>query len=175
MTLEEALALPDRDDCRYELDEGALIETPLPLPRHQMVVMNLLYPLATWAKSSGKGVLFPSDTPFLLQRSPDTLRGPDIALVSNERVETTDMDWVFEGAPNLAVEVASPSDRISALLKKTSQYLEAGAEEVWLIMPASREIHVYRPDESPRILRTGEILESRLLPGFALPVAEIFE
>ena len=161
MTLEEALALPDRDDCRYELDEGALIETPLPLPRHQMVVMNLLYPLATWAKFSGKGVLFPSDTPFLLQRSPDTLRGPDIALVSNERVETTDMDWVFVSAPNLAVEVA--------------QYLEAEADEVWLIMPAGREIHVCRPEESPRILRTGEIPESRLLPGFALPVADIFE
>ena len=175
MTLEEALALPDRDDCRYELDEGTLIEFTLPRPRHQRIVMKVSNAMENWANSGGIGVVYPSDTPFLLGRNPDILRGPDIAWLSRERMRTLDPDKIVEGAPNIAIEIASPSDRISALLKKTSQYLEAGAEEVWLIMPAGREIHLYRPDESPRILRPGEVLESRLLPGFALPVADIFE
>lgn len=91
-----------------------------------------------------------------LRRNPDTLRGPDIAWLSQERLRTVDPDKIFEGAPNLAVEVASPSDPISALLKKTFQYLEAGAEEVWLILPV------------------GEVLQSSLLPGFALSVGDVF-
>ena len=79
LTVEEALQLPDRDDCRYELDEGELIEMTLPRPRHQMIVMRLVYALEHWSRSNGSGTVYPSDTPFLLKRNPDTLRGPDIA------------------------------------------------------------------------------------------------
>lgn len=174
LTVEDALRLPDRDDCRYELDEGVLIELTLPRPRHQMVVIRFGYALEHWCRSLGSGCAYPSDTPFLLHRNPDTLRGPDIAWLRPERAATVQADWVIEGAPDLAIEVASPSDRITALLKKVSQYLEAGSEEVWLVMPSGKEIHVYRSDRSPRILRTGQTIESPLLSGFSLTVDEIF-
>jgi len=139
-----------------------------------MIVMRLVYALEHWSRSSGSGTVYPSDTPFLLKRNPDTLRGPDIAWLRAERAAAVQPDYVIEGAPDLSIEVASPSDRISSLLKKIFQYLEAGSEAVWLVMPSGREIHVYRPDESPRILRVGEAIESRLLAGFSIAVGEIF-
>ena len=97
-----------------------------------------------------------------------------MAFLRAERAELVKLDGVTVGAPDLAVEVASPSDRISALLKKVFQYLEAGSQEVWLVMPSGKEIHVYRADESPRIVRMGETIESPLLPGFSLQPNEIF-
>ena len=176
LTVEEALQLPDRDDCRYELDEGDLIEMTLPRMPHQIVVARINYAMEHWVRNSKAGMVLPSDTPFLLRRKPDVLRGPDVAYVTSDRFQScVNREGMFVGAPDLAVEVASPSDRITALLKKVFQYLEGGSAEVWLVMPASKEVHVYTQTESPRILRVGEVLNSPLLPGFSQSIQEIFE
>jgi len=174
LTLEDVLALPDRDDCRYELDEGELIELPLPRPRHQIAVTRLLVKLANYVETHPIGLVLGSDSPFLLSRNPDTLRGPDIAFVTNEHAAKIDLDYVIEVPPTLAVEVASPNDRMKAMLKKVSEYLEAGAVEVWLVLPASREVHVYTQNDAPRIVRGEERLTSNLLPGFEVVTDSIF-
>jgi Uma2 family endonuclease len=174
LTLEDVLALPDRDDCRYELDEGELVEMTLPRPRHQIAVARLLFQLETYIRMNPVGLILPSDTPFLLRRDPDVLRGPDIAFIRTERAAGIDLDKVIEGAPTLAIEVASPSDRITALLKKVFQYLEAGAAEVWLVLPEPREVHIYTQTESPRIVREPDDLTSKTLPGFVFSAGSIF-
>ena len=167
LTLEDTLALPERDDCRYELDEGELIELPLPRPRHQIIVAKLQFSLQLYVVTNPIGIVMPSDTPFLLQRDPDVLRGPDIALVRSEAAE------IITGATSLAVEVAPPSDRMTTLLKKIFQYLEVGSEEVWLVMPESREVQIYTQTDVRTVRGTDE-LTSGMLPGFTIPVASLF-
>ena len=174
LTVEDLLALPDRDDCRYELDEGELIELPLPRPRHQVAVGRLFVELTLYVRLNPIGLVLASDTPFVLGREPDTLRGPDIAFVTNDQAAKIDLDKVIGFAPTLAVEVASPSDRMNALLKKVSQYLEAGSVEVWLVLPANREIHVYTQNDPPRIVHAEKRLTSDLLPGFEVLAGSIF-
>jgi Uma2 family endonuclease len=174
LTLEDLLALPDRDDCRYELDEGELVELILPRPRHQVAVTRQLVKLANYVEHHPIGLVLPSDSPFLLSRDPDTLCGPDLAFAASQQAAGIDLDSVIEVPPTLAAEVASPSDRMRALLKKVFQYLEAGTVEVWLVLPASREVHVYTQNEAPRIVRSEELLTSDLLPGFAVRVGCVF-
>jgi Uma2 family endonuclease len=75
--------------------------------------------------------------------------------------------------PDLAVEIASENDTYTAMLRKKDRYLGAGTVEVWLISPATREITVYRHGQV-RILCAGDTLTSDLLPGFSVPVDELF-
>jgi Uma2 family endonuclease len=78
-------------------------------------------------------------------------------------------------APDLAVEVLSPSDRMADALAKIAMYLDAGVRLVWLVDPASQTVTIFRPDAIPARLGAGEILDGgNVLPGFTVPVTEIF-
>jgi Uma2 family endonuclease len=78
-------------------------------------------------------------------------------------------------APDLAVEVLSPTDRMGDALAKISMYLQAGVQIVWLVDPSSQTVTVFQPDAAPATLRTGDTLDGgSVLPGFSLPVAEMF-
>lgn len=82
----------------------------------------------------------------------------------------------MEGAPDLAVEVLSPSDDPVDVQQKVRDYLEAGARLVWVVAPSARAVTVYRADGSARLLREGEALEGEdVLPGLHIPLAELFE
>ncbi len=87
--------------------------------------------------------------------------------------EKMDLDHVITSAPDLAVEVASPSDRMTPLLKKIFRYLEVGSEEVWLVMPGNREVQIYTQTDVRTVRGTDE-LPSAMLPGFTMPVASLF-
>jgi Uma2 family endonuclease len=79
------------------------------------------------------------------------------------------------GAPDLAIEVASPGDTPPDLLRRVSQYLKAGSRVVWVVYPTAREVHVFEASGAVRVLRSGESLEApELLPGFSLPLDELF-
>jgi Uma2 family endonuclease len=175
LTLEDILALPDRDDCRYEVEDGELIEVALPRPKHQVATINLAGELFIYLRASPIGRLYPSDTPFLLKTDPITLRGPDAAVILNANLGKVHSEDIIQGAPDLAIEVASPSNRASALLRRVTEFLEAGAAEVWLVYPDAREVHIYSQTEPLRLLRETDFLTSEtLLPGFSMPVASIF-
>jgi Uma2 family endonuclease len=113
---------------------------------------------------------------YVLRRNPDTVRGPDASFVSSERLAAWEARGpFFEGAPDLAVEVLSPSNTRREIEEKVSEYLAAGGREVWVADPEARRITVHRPDEGPRDLGPDDTLDGGdLLPGFDVPVAELF-
>jgi Uma2 family endonuclease len=113
---------------------------------------------------------------FVLRRDPDTVRAADIAFVRRERLPAGDLPrGFFEGAPDLVVEILSPSDRYTDILRKVSEWLEAGAAMVWVVDPEHHGVMVFRSDGTLRLLGESDSLEGEeVLPGFRYPVGELF-
>jgi Uma2 family endonuclease len=113
---------------------------------------------------------------FVLARNPDTLRGPDVSFVSKDRAGSlaNEPQW-FEGAPDLAIEILSPSDLPSEIHAKIADYLAAGSRLVWVVDPKERSVRTYRSLLAPRRLSSKETLDAEdVLPGFTIAVAKIF-
>lgn len=117
-----------------------------------------------------------ADTGFIVQRDPDTVLAPDVAFVDPSRLDPNRNRTGFvSGAPDLVVEVISPSDQYNTVNDKVLLYLEAGAQLVWVVDPKRRTVATYGPDRIGRVLVEDETLDGGgLLPGFSLPVSEIF-
>jgi Uma2 family endonuclease len=114
---------------------------------------------------------------YVLASEPDTVRAPDASFVSTERISGAARRGPYVvGAPDLAVEVVSPGDSRQEVAEKVGEYLAAGARAVWVIEPRRRSVTTHLPDREPVTLGLGETLDGGdLLPGFRLPVSEIFE
>jgi Uma2 family endonuclease len=111
-----------------------------------------------------------------LARDPDTIRGPDLSFVSRERLKGFDDARLFSGAPDLAVEILSPSNRRGEMHARVADYLAAGARLVWVIDPKRRSVTVYRTLLAPRRLESHESLDGEdVLPGLLIPLEAIFE
>ena len=165
MTAEELLhtSMPDKIT---ELVRGRLVVREPPGARHGNVAVMLTVELGNHVKRVGTGRLF-GETGFTLFRGPDTVRGPDIAYVRNERLPDPLPLGFPELAPDLVVEVLSPGDRPGETLAKVADWLEAGARLVWVIDPARRVARIYRQDGSESLLRNAEALDGEdVLPGF---------
>jgi Uma2 family endonuclease len=101
--------------------------------------------------------------------------GPDVSFVTADRYRQIDLTRDIEGAPNLAVEVASPSETAADLHKKTRQYLAAGCQAVWVVYSDSREIEIHDRNANIRLFSENDTLTaSDLLPGFAVKVRAFF-
>jgi Uma2 family endonuclease len=113
---------------------------------------------------------------FTLERHPDTVYGPNVSFVRKERVPKEGLpQGYFEGAPDLAVEVVSPWDTASQMELKVHDYLRTGAQRVWVVYPDSWRVAVHRPDGQARWYGQDETIEDEeLLPGFSLPLRQIF-
>ena len=176
MTAAELLAMPD-DGYRYELVKGELIRmAPPPGSEHGEVTMNLAGPLYQHVKKNSLGVVYAAETGFKLESNPDTVRAPDIAFVRIERVrETGRLAGYMSGAPDLAVEVLSPSDRVSRVEEKVAEWLEGGARMVWVVSPNLHTVTVYRSLTDIVTLTEKDKLDGAdVVPGFQMNVAEIF-
>jgi Uma2 family endonuclease len=139
------------------------------------VIKRIYDLLNNWLERRPLGEIFFPDTGFVLSREPATLRGPNLSFLRQDRVGRMDPDRNVEGAPDLAIEVVSPSDSAQALNKKVDQYLRSGAQSVWVVYPYIRQVHVHTA-QGVRKLAAEEILEQPdLLPGFSAPVRTLFE
>lgn len=176
MTVEDLYVLPD-DGLHYEIQAGVLLSEPLPGMRHGRVAAVIVDLLSQHVRPRRLGVVFTADAGYILARCPDTLRGPDVSFVSRERFEQVgDLPTAFPGAPDLAVEVVSPSNRPAELHAKVADYLAAGTRLVWVVDPDSESVAVYRSLLAPRILKDRDPLDGGdVLPGFSVEVAELFE
>lgn len=176
MTLEDLDALPD-DGYHYELRAGLLISEPTPGFRHGRVASRIAEILGSHARRNRLGTVVTNDSGFILSRSPDTVLGPDVSFVSRERLERIgDPVKAFPGAPDLAVEVKSPSNTPADTYAKVADYLAAGTRVVWVVDPETKCIAVYRELLSPRTVRCGEVISIEdLLPGLTVSVSEVFE
>ena len=161
-------------DGDYELDEGRLVPLTNPSPPHGRACAALTIALGSFVKQHKIGEVWCNDTGFVLQETPATVRGPDVAFVRQERIPgRLRKDWL-RGAPDLVVEVASPGNRRGDLQRKIGQYLHAGARLVWVVYPAKRKVLVYTPDGDVRTI-TDTLDGEDVLPGFRLPLSEIFD
>jgi Uma2 family endonuclease len=176
MTAEHLEVMPDTG-YRHELQSGLLLSEPLPGFRHGHVTLNLASLLRDHARRSGLAVILVVETGFILSRSPDTVRGPDVAVVTRERAERVgDLRRLFPGAPDLAVEVLSPSNSPAEIHAKVADYLAAGTKLVWVVDSESKSVAVYRALLSPETLAsTDRLTGDEVLPGLAIDVAELFE
>jgi Uma2 family endonuclease len=175
MTAEELLSLPD-DGFRYELIEGELKQMSPAGHNHGRIIMRLAAPLARHAEENGLGEVYAAETGFLITTNPDTVRAPDIAFVKQERVdEVGETKSYWPGAPDLAVEVASPNDKVSEIKEKVKEWLEAGTPLVWVVSPKLHAVTVYRSLTDTVILTERDILDGgEIIPGFSYPIAKLF-
>jgi len=160
----------------YELYDGVRRKTDSMGQRHGEIQMEIGGPLHAHVRANRLGRVYPSDPHFILFRDPDTVVMPDVAFVREDRLAPMDTrDGYAPYAPDLAVEVISPSNRLVEILEKVALYGRAGTSLVWLVDPRARSVTVYVPGQEPRTLRDGDTLDGGdVIPGFRLPVADIF-
>jgi len=166
---------PENRDRRFELVAGEIFEMSRPGERHGVVCGNVTGILWTYTRQRKQGYVCPNDTGLILQRGPDTVRGPDVVLFGDNR-RYEDLDPRFtERVPTLVVEVMSPNDRVGKLMRRISQFLARGVPLVWLIDPEDKSVTVYQPNRLPFVLDENEELGGfDVLPDFKCPVAEFF-
>jgi Uma2 family endonuclease len=176
MTVEDLYVLPD-DGFKYELQAGMLVSEPCPGFRHGRVMAVVAELLSAHVRRNRLGVVLAGDSGFILARQPDTVRGPDVAFVSNESYERCgDTVKAFSGAPDLAVEVLSPSNTPAGIRAKVADYLAAGTRRVWVVDSETRSVTVYASLLSPHVVGEDELLEGDdVIPGFRVRVGEFFD
>ena len=176
MTAKELLEKPD-DGFRYELVEGELRRMTPAGNVHGYIAANFLGPLQRHVRDGRLGRVYAAETGFRLSSDPDTVRAPDVAFVSRARLdETGDVSGYWPGAPDLAVEVVSPSDTHTEVTEKSLAWLGAGCRMVLAVDPSQRTVTVYRSREDIRILTGGEAIDGAdVVPGFGLPVSNLFD
>ena len=175
MTLEEFRRLPEEDAYRVELSRGRLVREPRPGAEHGWLTGRLVRLLGSHVEKRDRGLVV-TETGFLLEDVPPTVRGPDVAFIASERLAGHGIPTGFWTVPpDLAVEVVSPSNSAAEIQQKVLEYLEAGTRLVWVVDPGSRSVTVWRPPAEARLLRAGEVLEGEaVLPGFRLDVTALF-
>jgi len=176
LTAEDLLRMPD-DGWRYELVRGELRRTPLPGFQHGRIANRIAFQLTGHVEANRLGIVVAAETGFLLHTDPDEVRGADVAFISRSRYQATDFrpEKHFPGAPDLVVEVVSPSDSYSEVEEKVLVWLHAGARLVVLADPKKRVFFVHRPGASPEILGASEIFSADpVVPGWAIKVDDAF-
>jgi Uma2 family endonuclease len=173
LTIEEFERLPD-DGWRMELVRGQVVREPPTGFDHGDVAFEIGFLLRSFVKEHGLGKVVGTDSGFVLFDDPPTVRAPDVAFVREERL-AFDRERFAPFAPDLAVEVLSPSNTMSEIHDKVLDYLDAGTRLVWVVDPASRTVTVYRSRDDIRLLRADdEIGGADVLPGFRCRVSELF-
>lgn len=163
------------DERRYELIEGELVLTPSPGFFHQYVAANTEAILRAYVEKNGLGVVIIA--PFDVVLAEDVVLQPDVLFLSRERFHLL-TEECLKGAPDLVVEVLSPSSGRRDRLKKSRLYFRHGVKEFWLVDPAAQTVEVFNAGEKGWLLSGAygpeDNLASLLLPGLEAPGAEIF-
>ncbi len=172
LTAEDLYDVPG-DARRYELVRGRLHVSEPPAFTHGALAIRIGALLLAFVRPRKLGAVV-AETGYVVERGPDTVRGPDVSFVRRERVPVgRAADKFVEGTPDLAVEIRSPGDRPGEIAETVAEYLRAGCSLVWVVDPRKRVVRVHTPDGMTRVLRDGEMLDGgTVLPGFTAPVSE---
>ena len=171
LSVEEFEALPAYEGKR-ELSRTMLIREPPPGPRHGMLAVRISHRLQSWVEAGGGGLAV-ADAAFVLSHEPPIVRAPDVAWVADADPSRVD-DRAWRGAPDLAVEIVSPSDRTADIEEKVGQYVAAGVRLVWIVDPATGEAVEHRPGVGARVIGADGVLDgAEVLPGFRLELADV--
>jgi Uma2 family endonuclease len=166
----------DPPEGQWELVDGELVTvTPSGLEssglghRIGWIVGNFVY-------AHGLGMMTGADGGYVLFPDRDTIRVPDVGFIREERLPPKGQRSRFPRlAPDLAIEVLSPSDRASEVVAKLEMYQEAGVPLIWLVDPDKETVTIIAAGQPTRVVKQGDTLDGGdVLPGFTVPVAEIF-
>jgi Uma2 family endonuclease len=159
-----------------ELVKGVVKEYPVPTQKHGFICARITRLIGNHVEAHNLGRVTSNDSYVQVGRDPDTVRGGDVCYFSYERLPRGDMpDGLLPVAPDLVVEVRSPTDRWTNIFSKVGEYLSAGVRVVVVLDPASASASVYRDDELQQIFHNGDELTAPVvLPGFAVPVSRLF-
>jgi Uma2 family endonuclease len=175
VTAEELERLPD-DDFRYELVDGRIVRMSPVGGVHGSLTAGFIARLVQHVKPARIGTVA-TELGFILARNPDTVRAPDVAFINRERIPAGGLPKGFwTGAPDLAVEVLSPDDRLSDVLAKVDEYLTYGTGLVLVVDPDEQTVTAHRRAMPPLTFGLDDTLDlDNAVPGFRCPVREIFE
>ncbi len=176
LTADDLLRLHS-EGVRGELIRGVLVETMTAGAEHGEIVMNLGAELRNFIKARKLGRLMGSDSGVRLERDPDTVREPDIAFTSAQRMPLgTRIQGYTEVAPDLVVEIKSPSDSRREIHDKARMWLSHGVRLVWVIHPDPRTVDIHRPGRAITTLAIDDTLDGAdVLPGFTVALTEVFD
>jgi Uma2 family endonuclease len=175
ITGEEFALLPDLGPC--ELVNGRIVPMSPTGGEHGRVESNFGAAITAFARSHKLGKVFVGEVGIFTRRDPDTVRGADVAYLSNERYDRLGSKQGFlDVAPDLVVEVLSPHDSAAGLTQKLREYFAIGVRLVWVADPDARAVLAYRSLTDVREIReTDRLTGDDVLPGFEVPVASLFE
>ena len=175
VTADEFFRIPDRG-MRHELIRGEVREMPLPGEEHSEIASELARHLGNHVRAHALGRVY-GELGYRVESDPDTVLGPDVSFVRAERLTPGRRNKGFrEGAPDLAVEVVSPTDRLVAVEEKAGKWLAAGCRMVLVVNPRNNTVIVHQPLAGPiRLGETDTIDGGDVVPGWKLPVRVLFE
>jgi len=165
------------DDMLYEVVDGQVVEKKMSA-RETEIASILVGMLTPYLRTNRLGKVV-GEMLFRINPENDLRRRPDVAFVSharwpfNRRVPNVP---VWDMVPDLAIEVVSPSNSASTILRKVHEYFKAGVARVWVVYPEQTEVYIYSTPQQVQVVGIGQELDGGdLLPGFRLPVAVLFE
>lgn len=177
LTYDDYALLPE-DGQRHEIIDGELYVTPAPFIPHQNLSFELSARFRNFLKRHRVGRALAAPVDVLL--SEHDIVQPDLLFISNERVGIIADNKNVKGAPDLLVEILSKSTRKLDEILKRELYGHSGVLEYWIFDTDQRSVQVYRQEHEKLVLAmtlsaaSGDVLTTSLLPGFRLPLAEIF-
>lgn len=176
MTAEQFFMLPNDQPCRRDLIEGEVWTMVAAGAKHRVVGARLNRRVGNYVEAHGLGETFIAETGFTLERNPDTVLAPDLAFVRADRIPESGIpDDFWELAPDLVVEIVSPSDRAGQVARKVAKWLHAGVRLVWVIYPRTKTIVVHEPGAAPRTLGVHDTLDGgAVLRGFSCPLQDLW-
>ncbi|MDQ3328581.1 MAG: Uma2 family endonuclease [Chloroflexota bacterium] len=176
MTAEDLWEMPETPGKRFELVRGELVEVPGAGGEHGVIVRVCMRLLDPYAVAHDLGEVFADGVGYTIHHDPDVVRIPDVSFVAKARVPQTGVPmgfWPF--APDLAVEIVSPTDRAEDVHSKVLEYLEAGTRLVWVLWPRDQRVTVYTSAAAAYELDADGVLDGGdVLPGFRAEVSEMF-
>ena len=180
LTAEQFYEFCCQNDGRYELVDGKVVELAPANEEHGEVASNINGAFHNYSRQNPVGRAS-VETGFRLRSNPDTVRGPDVSFSLSRRPGGRPRSNVFPSiAPDIAVEVISPSNTAAQVRRKVAEYLAAGSKRVWVVRSTTRRnprcVTVHR-DDGTTVTYTGDdvITDEELLPGFSLPLSDIFD
>jgi Uma2 family endonuclease len=158
-----------------ELVEGRLVMMSPAGFDHGRFASRIVAALENHVAPRGLGIVTTAEAGFQLGRDPDTVRAPDVAFVRADRIPPGGVKGFFQGAPDLAVEVTSPSDRRADLAAKVQDWLRGGCATVWIVNPDDRTVTMHRRSGDVAVLTAADVLTGGdVLPEFSMPVSRVF-
>ena len=164
------------DNRRYELFRGDLRMMSPAGGRHGRIANHLAWLLSNHVLPNRLGIVLAAETGFLIETNPDTVLAPDVAFVRWERYQSIENEAGFVPlAPDLVIEVLSPSDRYSRVESKVLAWLDAGCRLVLVVDPESETIQAMLSRQQVQIYRAAESIDcSAAVPGWQLALADVF-